>query len=148
MDAERIDSFARSLSDARSRRSTLAIALGGLSALLGLARAETGVGKKKRKKKKKNKQKPPQCNAELNEVACGTECCNSLKGTTCLLSATGNRCCKGINGVCCDTGTKIACHSTLCIPESSTCCLFQGMYVFCAPGHTCGAPECPGVLAP
>jgi hypothetical protein len=111
MDADRFDTLTRTLTEARSRRGTLASLLGGTLGLLGLADATAKnckkiENKKKRKacvKKAKNKKK--QDCGDL--IPCGDQCCSALE--TCC----GNHCCDSGRDICCGTG---------CCFRGDTCC--------------------------
>ena len=84
MDADRFDTLARSLTDTRSRRAVLGIALGGLVATaFGYGEAE--AGKRKRRRSKRRRHISPSCGIP------GSHFCGGSISSDC-------RC--GENGVC------------------------------------------------
>ena len=133
MDAERFDSLARVLHDARSRRGALAVLLGGTLGLLG--RAET-VAKKKRKRKNKGRKPKPNAFGCFNVGAtCKTEeqCCSGIcegkKGKRACRAHNTDGCTAQFDG--CQTLVS-ACHG------SGFCFRTTGNASFCGgPGGTC-----------
>jgi Stigma-specific protein, Stig1 len=127
MDADRFDTFTRSLTIARSRREVLAALLGGALGLLGLAEtiAKKGKGKKKKGKKKGGNSSPPPPPPQSPpspSCANGTELCEGI----CVNTGTDPRNCGSCGKRCqinatCDGGT-CTCVKGACSSPELTCC--------------------------
>src|SRR4051812_47819502 len=128
MDAEHFDRIARDLTRSSSRRTVLALALGGIVASLGLSDA-AATNHRKRKRRRRQQQQPqcPTCGlcgscdqGRCLPVANGTPCgdCQTCQVGQCLSTCQGGTTCQA--GTCtCPSGTK-ACAGT-CI-SSDQCC--------------------------
>jgi hypothetical protein len=115
MDADRFDSLTRALTEARTRRGTLAALLGGTLGLRGLADVDAKnckkIGNKKKRKaclKKAKNKKKPNC---FDLIPCGDACCARSE------SCCGNHCCLPFQ-TCCGTGCcsgEESCRNGVCV---------------------------------
>jgi hypothetical protein len=124
MDAERFDTLARALTEARSRRGALTSLLGGTLGLLGLA--GTAAKKKKGKGKKGKGKKKPTCrdrtkNGSETDVDCG--------GRTCPRCAVGKKC-KSRND--CESALCSGGRCQACTESPETCGDVNGAPCFCS----------------
>jgi hypothetical protein len=139
MDAARFDTFARSLTNVRSRRGALTALLGGTLGLLGLTgtAAKKGKGKDKKKKKKGgNPSSPPPPPADPT----------APPPPTCDPSCPGDQTCR--NGTCVCPRGKEPCGGgcvSQCLggairnPVTCGCCLPNGNYCDVGTAPCCGA---------
>ena len=149
MDADRFDTLSRSLTEFRSRRTTLASLLGGALGLVGLAGAEA-----KKKCQPCKKRKNGKCKGKKPDgTACPGGAC--LGGSCVAAAATGgNGCPDGqrpcgtaciLAGQCCtdtDCPTGATCCGRLCVETTSDPRHCGNCTTTCSAGTTCSGGRC------